>query len=184
MGEVENELSRPVAVGELPPEGERVEIVAEPGECEALAKRLGIVGLTSLTAVLVVAPAAIGEGAVRVTGEFRAHIAERCVVSLDVFETDITEPVEALFVRGAESLDHADEAFDAEDEVIEPLEGETIDAGELVVEHLAVALDPYPRGPGVPAEAVTYSVGPDGARAEIETEKGPFAALGELRRKM
>ena len=180
----EPEFSRDVSVQELPPEGNAVEVAADAGERAALAARLGLVAVDALRAAVVLSPAAIGEGAVRVTGELRAHITQRCVVTLEPFEATVTEPVEALFVRGLAEDDAAMEAFDPDEELPEPLLGDTIDIGELVVEHLAVALDPYPRSPATPADEVAYSVGPDGVSSEIETEKGPFAALGELRRKM
>ncbi len=56
----------------------------------------------------------------------------------------------------------------------EPLPAEGIDLGELVVQELAVALDPYPRKPGaeVPAEY---------RPPEVETKEGPFAALKALK---
>jgi len=54
------------------------------------------------------------------------------------------------------------------------LPAEGIDLGELVVQELAVALDPYPRAPG--AEV------PEAYRPpEVEEESGPFAALKVLK---
>ena len=49
-----------------------------------------------------------------------------------------------------------------------------VDLGELVVESLALELDPYPRRPGEVFEA------PEDI--DIEKEKSPFAALKNLRK--
>jgi hypothetical protein len=60
------------------------------------------------------------------------------------------------------------------DDPPEVLPAEGLDLGELVVQELAVVLDPYPRAPGaeVPAEFQP---------SEAEEVKGPFAALAALK---
>ena len=75
----------------------------------------------------------------------------------------------------------------AEGEEAEPLAPDGIDVGEVVAEHLALFLDPYPRHSDAPDGPLTYSAGEGqdekGASGDGE-DAGPFAALGQLKSKL
>jgi uncharacterized metal-binding protein YceD (DUF177 family) len=57
-----------------------------------------------------------------------------------------------------------------DDDPPDEIEGGVVDLGAYVVEHLALALDPFPRKPGVEFEAPAQ-----------ESEPSPFAALARLK---
>ena len=59
----------------------------------------------------------------------------------------------------------------------EPLEGGALDLGELVSEELALALDPYPRKPGVAPVDLSFGA----PEEESDEEDSPFAALAALK---
>ena len=58
-----------------------------------------------------------------------------------------------------------------------PYDGGAIDLGETAAETMALALDPFPRGPG--AEAALKAAG-----VISEEEAGPFGALAGLKDKL
>ena len=180
LAEPAPEFSRPIAVSSLPATGLVREISAEPEERAALARRFRIAGIGVLDARLRVTPLQIdGATGVRIMGSFTARVTQTCVVSLEDFETELAEDVRLDLLPATAGEAGGEAVFDPEEDV-EPLEGDVLDLGELVAQYLSLALDPHPRRPGVnygaddkpPEEA-----GEDGA-------SGPFAALGELRRRM
>ena len=63
----------------------------------------------------------------------------------------------------------------------EPLDTPEIDVGELIAQHLALALEPHPRRPG----AVLESGGGEAQFPELAVRpNSPFAKLGQLKHKM
>ena len=56
------ELTRDVLVADLPDEGQTVQILASPPECDAIAARVGLPALTSLEATVVVVRVETGGG--------------------------------------------------------------------------------------------------------------------------
>jgi hypothetical protein len=138
------EFSRLLTVAAIRPGGESLSLEATEGERAALARRLGVEGVRSLTARLAVAPKA--KGAVEVRGRVRASLDRTCVVSLEPLVEEIDAPFAILFrPEGSEEPELAIDA-DAEDE--EPYRGGVIDLGEAVSQTLALALDPWPRAEG------------------------------------
>jgi uncharacterized metal-binding protein YceD (DUF177 family) len=133
------EFSRPIEVNRIPPAGSAESIVAEPTECEAVARRLGLPAIAAIEAELVLSRWR-GAG-IKVTGRFAAEVEQVCVVTLDPFRARVSEAIERYFLPSAGGPD-----LEAD---IDPLENGLIDLGELVVESLSLALDPYPRKPGV-----------------------------------
>ncbi|MBT6441441.1 MAG: hypothetical protein HOK61_03360 [Alphaproteobacteria bacterium] len=180
------ELVRDVLVADLPDEGQTIQILVDRPECDAIAARLGVPALASLEATVVVVRVETGGGGggVRVSGTLRAQVTQQCVVSLELFDSEAVDSIDSIFVRNIDDTEFADIERSSDEPLIEHLNGNKLCLGELVVEHLALALDPYPRRPDQSPDEITYSLGPDGPSTEIETEKGPFSALGELRRKM
>lgn len=167
---VKHELSRIVELGELALGDLPFDIVAEAREREAVARRLELLALGSLAARGVVEAA--GRDAVRVRGTLVAEVTQECVVTLEPVPGRIEVPFERLFVRTGEAGNTL--VLDPEGPDSEPLEGDSIDIGELVVEELALALDPWPRAPDADAWLERFgSRGPDAA----DEAANPFARL-------
>lgn len=151
-----------VSVARLPARGMDVRIEADEAQRAALATEHGLEAVDSLSAELVVAPWR-REGA-KVTGRLTAGIVQACVVTLEPITAVIDTEVEGLFVPAGSKLarprrlDEGEWVIDVEGpDAPEPFEGDTIDVGQFVEEHFALAIDPYPRKPG----AVTEPPAPD-----------------------
>ncbi len=139
------ELSRPLIVERIGAGGLVEDMVASPTERQALAERFGLVALPQLQARLDIAR----DSGHRVTvqGTLTGRVVQACVITLEPVESTLTEPIEALYAP--EGHDLGDEVFGFENGVI--------DLGELVAQTLALALDPYPRKPGVSLDDVLAS---------------------------
>lgn len=161
-------------VERLPGEGRVVKMAVDTDDRSRIASHLGLDGLSSLTAKVTLKPFAGGE-MVRVTGTLVAHVIQTCGITLQPVESDVEETVERVFSfqaaddSDAKELDLDPEAAEPPDPVIEG----HIDLGDVLVEQLALGIDPFPRLPGA-----EFSVpkGADGA-----SSSSPFAVLEGLK---
>jgi hypothetical protein len=136
-----------------------------------LSAELDLEGLEALHADLTLSPWLDG---VEISGQVTAQALRRCGVSLDIFEEVIDEPVRLRVVpRGSPNAPvvvDGDVEIDLEaEDPPDVAEGDTVDVTAAVVEFFALALDPFPRKPGVVFE-------PPDPGAPIS----PFAALANL----
>ncbi|WP_162914981.1 YceD family protein [Desertibaculum subflavum] len=164
------EFGRPVEVSRIGPSGLSLAIEADPAERERLARRLGLGELRRLHADLALQPRGAG---IALTATWTAEVVQDCVVTLDPVVSELGDTFELAYGPAAEAEAAAEIELDLDvADPPEPIEGGRIDVGEAVVEQLALAIDPYPRKPGVefvpPAD-------------ETEMQENPFAALGGLK---
>jgi uncharacterized metal-binding protein YceD (DUF177 family) len=167
------EFSRPLDVTRVPPQGSTEKISAETKERAVLAVRFGLPAIHALTAELQVSRWR-GEG-LKIKGRFTLDLEQTCVVSLDIFRSTLTDTFESYFLP-AKAAAGADEAAIEEGDA-EPFENGIIDMGEVVAEAAALALDPYPRKPGI-----TFADVVDGGASRDEpVQSNPFAGLRRLK---
>jgi uncharacterized metal-binding protein YceD (DUF177 family) len=160
-------LSRPVSADNLPAEGTTVSVVATAEERAALAQDFRLPAIHSLTGEFRLTGS---RSRIRVMGRITADISQTCVVTLEPFDTTVSEEVEVDFTSGGRRpMEEAAEGADAE--LADPIVGGHIDLGALTAEFLALGLDPYPRKPGVAFSYEDRAGEPD----------SPFAALKGLK---
>jgi uncharacterized metal-binding protein YceD (DUF177 family) len=169
------EFSRTVRVDTIGAEPRALEIEAEAGEREALAKRFGLLAIHSLSAEA--ALSRNGE-AIIAEGRLQASVTQSCVATAAPLKAEVEEPFRIEFRPQPESGSPDDEIelSEAEMDVVFYDSG-SIDLGEAVAETLSLGLDPYPRAPG--ADEVLKEAG-----VKDESEAGPFAALAALKDKL
>ena len=178
------EFSRLLDVSELPGQGRTISLRATRAECAALSRRFELEELRALTARVRVARAHDGEGvpAIRVQAALHAEVVQICGVTLEPFAHEVDEEFTILFQPAADLPRPAgvtDETMSGDSP--EPLDGPEIDVGELVAQHLVLALDPHPRRPGA-AVKLGGEAAPDADTAP--PPYSPFAKLGQLKHKM
>lgn len=167
----------PVTVAHIPDTGLHREFEASAAERQAMADLAGIRDILSAQASFDVVPKSGGR--VQVTGHVRARVGQTCVVTLDPMESEIDEEVDLIFAPEAEVRRLADLIEEGQDdeeppEVADPPEAIVngiIDLGRIATDALFLAIDPYPRKPGVVFEAEV---------AALDPEDHPFAALKAL----
>jgi len=167
----------PVTVAQIPDTGLHRELEASEAERRAIADLAGLRDIVSAHADFDVEPKSGGR--VQVTGRVRARVGQTCVVTLDPIESEIDEEIDLTFAPEAEARrleDLIEEGQDDEEppEVADPPEAIVngiIDLGRIATDALFLAIDPYPRKPGVVFEAEVTALDP---------EDHPFAALKAL----
>lgn len=174
------EFSRPIALDRIGLKDKSYEISADEKERAALAERLGVPAVKSFDATIRLRLTSGGK-IVRLSGHIKAALTQICVVTLEPIPTSVEESFSRLY-----SVEAGDEMEEVvvdmeEDDVPDPIEDGHIDMGEAAAEHLALAMDPFPRAPGV-AFDVPPEFSPE-QEAEPELPRSPFAELAALRKK-
>lgn len=175
----ENRAGEPLSwrhrVSRLPRDGVEEHREASEAERAALAADLEVPACTSLAVDYRIRP--LGGGRYLLRGKLDARVTQTCSITLE----PIDQQVEDTFVVelwpedeiGAPSA-AADHLDGSEPDEPEPIRDGVIDVGPIVREHLAMAIDPYPRKPG--AELAWKGDAP-----EDEARPSPFAALARLK---
>jgi len=141
-----SEFPRPVEISRLPGGESVFAIAATPAERAALARRFGLLTLERLEARVTLAR--LAGGLVRLAAELSADVQQECVVTLAPVESRVDDRFSLVY--GARDDEH-EVVLSGEAELVAPLVGDTLDLGEAVAQQLSLALDPYPRAPGVEA---------------------------------
>lgn len=154
-------------------DGERLDLVADDSEREAIAERLGLASLERLEAHVTLERD--GER-IRAQGRIRAALEQWCVATGDPLAEDVDEPFEVVFLPEPQA-DSAEEEIELAEEDCDVVfyEGAAIDLGTAVADTLALSIDPYPRSAG--ADAALKEAG-----VLTEEQAGPFAALAKLKK--
>lgn len=154
-------------------DGERIDLLADEAECAAIAKRLGLESLGRLEAHAVLERK---DEQVRAAGRVKASLAQCCIASGEPVPERIDEPFDLLFLPEPQGRPDEEVELGAGELDVIFHDGAGIELGAAIADTLALALDPFPRGPN--ADAALKAAGVLG-----EEQAGPFAALAKLKGK-
>jgi hypothetical protein len=164
----------PVTLAEIQRGTVRRTLEADAAARGRIARALGLDDLLSLVAEVRASPWLDGA---QVDGRWRARVRQTCGVTLEPFESDLEGEIRVRALpQGSAALGGADETggeLDLDPEGEDPpdvLDGDRLDLAAYVVEDLSLAIDPFPRKPGVEFEA-----------PEQPGEPSPFAVLAKLK---
>jgi uncharacterized metal-binding protein YceD (DUF177 family) len=153
-------------------DGERIDLVADDTERNAIAQRLGLQSLSCLEAHTVISRT--GE-IIRVQGRLAASLEQSCVVTSEPVAAHVDEPFELVFMPEPQSGGSEEDVELGETDCdVVFYDGAVVDLGGAIADTLALTLDPYPRSAG--ADAALKEAG-----VLTETEASPFAALAKLK---
>jgi uncharacterized metal-binding protein YceD (DUF177 family) len=175
-------FSYAVKVGQVSANPFEVTIRADADERSGLAKLWSVLEVKALSATFTVQR--WKRDGVRLKGRVTADIVQACVVTLDPVEAHIEEPVEAVFVPEGSKLARLPVATEGGEMLLDPdgpdapeiFTGDTIDVGVVAAEHVALAIDPYPR-----KADVAFSGHIEGA-GDGDKKPSPFAALKDWKK--
>jgi len=152
----------------------RKALAADEAARGRIARALRLNALLSLEAQMRASPWLDGA---EIAGVWRARLRQICGVTLEPFDSELEGEIHVRALpQGSAALGGADEAggeLDLDPEGEDPpdvLPEDRIDLGGYVVEDLSLAIDPFPRKPGVEFEA-----------PEQPGEPSPFAVLAKLK---
>jgi hypothetical protein len=164
--------SHPIRRDDVPETGLHLDLIADEATRAAVTNMAGVRALPHLAATFDVVRQGAG---LKVTGEVVAAVEQTCVVTLEPMTSELREPIDLAYVpphdgeRHDEAADEVDPEAEDDSEIL--VDG-VADLGAAATEFLLLAIDPYPRKPGVVFEA-PKSDDPAGH---------PFAALAALKK--
>jgi uncharacterized metal-binding protein YceD (DUF177 family) len=174
-------FSYPVKVGHISANPVRIALEADKDELKALAKSWNVLSVDALKAELQVSR--WKKDGIKMSGSVQATITQACIVTLEPITSRIDEQVEQIFVPEGSKLariitnDEGEMVLDPEGpDIPEQFTGDTVDAGEVVAEFVALAIDPYPRKEGVEFAGLAQKETPE------ERKPSPFAVLKDWKK--
>lgn len=181
----QSEWSHFVDVSPLDAKPLEISIEAPPESCPAICNRLNLHSIESLRAKIILKRNDVNRY-VFISGEIDADLHQRCVVTTEPVTEHVSDTFEAWYAEANQAVSFAkakrermsvkerDEqpVLEEEEDPEEIIDGK-IDVGELIIQNLSLALNPYPRLEGVEFEGQQKGLddAPDG------TYDNPFAAL-------
>jgi uncharacterized metal-binding protein YceD (DUF177 family) len=176
FGGKSEEFSRLVKLDAVGATGMKFAFTADPQECKALAKRLVLVSLAEFEATAELDRRGSG---VLARVHLVADVVQFCVVTLEPVEARIDQrfKVDFMPLDGVQSVENS---YDTESSVLDgdvaPINGGVFDLGAVVAEYLSLAIDPYPRKPGIEFVAEDFS-----SSETVDSERRrPFSALSDM----
>jgi uncharacterized metal-binding protein YceD (DUF177 family) len=165
-----SEFPRLIDIDRLPPGETLHEIEATAAERAALAQRFSLLSLDRLEAR--VRLTRLAGGLLRLAAELSADVVQECVVTLEPVASQVADSFTLLY--GQAQAAASEVTLSGEAELVEPISGGTVDIGEAVAQQLSLAIDPFPRAPGVKAPH---------AEEIAAKPASPFAALAKWKQK-
>ena len=182
----------PFNADNVPATGKTVKIQAAPENLRAIADRIGVVKTTSVEATIHLQPQNGGH-ILYISGHFKADVVQECVTTLEPITSHIESDFEAWYADHDKALPfsrvkHQIKITEEGEEIQmleekddpEPLIDGQVDLGEVVIQFLSLAIDPYPRKADAPIiENVTLA--PEESKATTTLRPNPFSALKNWR---
>ena len=158
----------------LPSAGRSIEVGATREEREVIAERLNVTSVELLQAKLHASPI---KGGIQVQGRVEAKVTQPCVITFVPVVQSISETFARVFLHGREEEytgpPGAEVFIDLEGEDLpDYFEGPEVDFSDLILEAVALAIDPYPKAPGAEVPE---------AFSEEDEDTSPFASLKQLK---
>jgi uncharacterized metal-binding protein YceD (DUF177 family) len=151
--------------------GDRIDLVADESERQAIAERFGLQSLERLEAHATLDRTG---NSVRAEGRIVAALEQSCVITGEAVAAHVDEAF-AIAFRPEPQVARSEEEIELDPTDCDVVfhDGATIDLGSAIADTLALGLPAYPRSPG--AEAALKEAG-----ILTEAEGSPFAALAQL----
>lgn len=171
------ELSRPVRIKDLKKRVTHIDIEASPEECQALAGRFRLPGISELHAKTRIERLA-RDRAVRIEGTITARLSYRSVVSLEPFEAVIEDSFSEILSNEVAPQTDTEIELTPDDENMGLIEDGGFDLGEVLSQNLALLLDEHPRKPeeGDAPDGVVWA-----DKDSDEAVQNPFSILSDMR---
>jgi uncharacterized metal-binding protein YceD (DUF177 family) len=167
--------THPIRLSEVSRGDIRVKLAPDEASRAEIAQHLGLESLPALTASMTVRSWLDGA---EISGRFEGVVEQVCGVTLEPFEQPVFGDIELRVVPAGSPhapIEATGAEIELDSEAPDPpdlLEGDTIDLAAYLVEHLSLAIDPFPRKAGA-----VFAYEPK------TEEQSPFAVLKGLKDK-
>lgn len=178
--DVEQVFPRAVAISTIPRNGYQATLTLNDDEKAAICQFYNLLDVLRFEAEMTLTKRTTTKFVVE--GRLKAKVHQPCVVSHAAVETVIDEEINLVLLPEDEFdrfIERKDEdgslIISLEDDIPDTYQGDKIELGVLVLEHLALGLNPYPQ-----AEGAALAEGAD----DGELRQNPFASLASLKDKL
>jgi uncharacterized metal-binding protein YceD (DUF177 family) len=143
--------THPIRLSEVARGDVRVKLAPDEAQRAQIAKYLGLESLPALTASMTVRGWLDGA---EISGRFEGVVEQICGITLEPFEQPVSGDIELRVVPAGSPhapIESTGAEIELDPEAPDPpdlLEGDTIDLAGYLVEHLSLAIDPFPRKAG------------------------------------
>lgn len=166
-----------VRIDKLPASGRSLNVDADEATRAAIANAMNVLSVERFVAQLTISPL---RGGLRALGHLDASVTQASVVSFEAVPETISEDIDRVFMpapRDHQAPAPGSEVFvDLEDDDFpDHIDGPEVDLSALLLETLALALDPYPKHDGESLEQLGVALD--------APKEGPFAKLAALKGK-
>lgn len=185
------EWSHFIPTDDIPMTGKKISVSPDTAQKAAIASRIGVVDLKDFKVDFQL----MRESGhiIHVQGHLKAKVTQSCVVTLEDIESKVEDEFEAWFTDAENAVPFKKLQHEAlskkemldlpmleESEDPDPVENGKIDLGEVAVQYLSLAVEPYPCKPGV---SLPENVKGEDSKVKNELRANPFAALKNWRPK-
>ena len=178
------EFTIPIKITELPSSGLDIRRTLEELQRQRLADRLAVKTLNKFAVDINIRIDNSKSVRVAVEGRLEATVEQSCSVTLEPVISKFSIPVSLIFEERALELTHLHEEIDFEEhDPPEQMIGGQFDAGDTLIQLLAVEINPFPRKLGASLENMPEAKAQRERTEESETDN-PFAALAALKDKL
>lgn len=164
-----------VRIDRLPAAGRDLHVDLDAPTMARLADALRVSAVERFRADLAIVPL---RGGLRAQGKLSARVVQPSVVTFEPVSQDIEETIDRVFLpeaQGHKPTPGSEVFVDLEDDDFpDHIDGPEVDLSALLIETLALAIDPYPRLPDESLEGLGLAGDGD--------ESGPFAGLAKLKK--
>lgn len=136
--------TRPVEIASIPARGKTVTVSFPADALEAVARRLDAEAVKSLQGSFTLGRK---DELITVSGEVSADLVRICVTSLQEMDEHVADSFDFEMEQVDTMPDFTGE-LEMEADAPDPFIGDTIDLAELAIQHVSLAMDPFPRKEG------------------------------------
>ena len=175
------ELSIPINVAQLPSSGITINKSTKKDVCSKIASRLAVQALESFIINISVCRGNEPTLTANVTGEIQAKIIQACSVTLEPISSTLCIPVRLTFAEQNHDTPASLTDIDSEEEAWPELMcGGKFDLGDVLIQLLAVEINPFPRKPEASLEE-SQKINGYAAEKERDIRDHPFYKLTKLK---
>lgn len=174
------EFSRLQNVTSLPAKGQYFQYQLTGEERKNLAGRYGIISIDSLESKGKIIPS--GKGKFKLKATFEANITQTCGISLDPVREEISGEFSVLLHHQSQKRQQQPTEIDINPsgDDVEYLEGDVIDIGELIAQHISLEINPYPRKQGATGDELGQKIFSEEDHHSDLKKQNPFNILKTL----
>ena len=175
------ELSIPINVAQLPSTGITINKSAKKDICSKIASRLAVDVLESFIINISVCRGNEPNLTANIIGQIQATITQACSLTLEPISSTLCIPVRLTFVEEHHDTQASLTDIDPEEEAWpELMYGGKFDLGDVLIQLLAVEVNPFPRKPEASLED-SQKINRYAAEEEGDIRDHPFYKLAKLK---